>query len=112
MWGLLQPWATSLEVPDLRYGVQLWTIPVELKASFVLYLYLIALAPLKPTPRFLIMLASQCYFLLAARWDVFLFLAGMMLANSRVQATWSNRSRIESQPFLDTSSHENTKLST
>lgn len=41
---LLRPGQPDLAPTDLIYGVQLWTISMELYASFVLYLYLLTLA--------------------------------------------------------------------
>lgn len=71
----------DLETPELLYGTQLWTIPVELNASLVVYIYLLALTLLQPLPRLLITALSACYFLAVARWDLFLFLSGMFLAD-------------------------------
>jgi len=71
----------DLETPDLLYGTQLWTIPVELNASLVVYLYALALTPLRTLPRLVITGLSACYFLAVARWDLFLFLSGMFLAD-------------------------------
>ena len=82
---LLRPWERSLEVPMLRYGVQLWTIPLELWCSFVLYLHILALAPLRPLPRRVTLALSMCYHLFYGGWDVFLFLAGMMLADLQLE---------------------------
>ncbi|KAK3314579.1 acyltransferase 3 [Apodospora peruviana] len=79
---LFRPGAgTDLDTPDLMYGVQFWTIPIELGASFVIYLYILALSPLRQAPRLTLLAVSACYFMAWARWDIALFLAGMFLAD-------------------------------
>lgn len=81
---LLSPWDQQLGVgvvPDLEYGVQLWTIPLELWCSFVVYLHIFALAPVSRMVRRTLLCISAAYYLSYGRWDVFLFLAGMLLAD-------------------------------
>jgi peptidoglycan/LPS O-acetylase OafA/YrhL len=83
--GLLAPWETrQLTPPDLRYGVQLWTIPLELWASFVLHLHLLALGKLRPAPRRVLLWVSMAYYFAYGRWDLFLFLAGMALTDAQL----------------------------
>jgi peptidoglycan/LPS O-acetylase OafA/YrhL len=86
-WRLFQPWEWTSDVPDLEYGVQLWTIPIELRSSMVLYLFIIALSRLKYRVRLVLLFTSQCYCLAWGRWDVFLFLQGMILADADLEVS-------------------------
>lgn len=64
-----------------NYDPHLWTIPLEYRSSIVLFITLLALSRLRPIAR-LILVASimaLCLFYWA-RWEVFLFLAGMIFA--------------------------------
>jgi len=74
-----------LEAPVLQHGTHLWIIPVELGASYVVYLYLLALALLRMALRLVIIGISAWFFLVvSARWDLFLCLSGMVLAKMAI----------------------------
>jgi peptidoglycan/LPS O-acetylase OafA/YrhL len=64
-----------------NYDPHLWTIPLEFRSSIVLFVTLLGLSRLRPVARLplIISLAGLClaYW---ARWEVFLFLAGMVFA--------------------------------
>jgi peptidoglycan/LPS O-acetylase OafA/YrhL len=64
-----------------NYDPHLWTIPLEFRSSIVLFITLLGLSRLRPLARLILMstLVSLClaYW---ARWEVFLFLAGMIFA--------------------------------
>ncbi|RDW89278.1 hypothetical protein BP6252_01310 [Coleophoma cylindrospora] len=63
-----------------NYGPQTWTILVELKGSFVLFLLVLALCRLKVYVRFLI-LAAMCYHCVrTGLWEIFCFISGIILA--------------------------------
>ena len=64
-----------------NYDPHLWTIPLEFRSSMLLFLSLLGFSRLRPLPRLVAMLAlcSLC-FIYWARWEVFLFLAGMLFA--------------------------------
>jgi peptidoglycan/LPS O-acetylase OafA/YrhL len=63
------------------YDPHLWTIPLEFRSSIVLFLTLLAFSRLRPLARLTltISLIGVCL-VYWARWEVFLFLAGMILA--------------------------------
>lgn len=64
-----------------NYDPHLWTIPLEFRSSIILFLTLLGLSRLRPVARLLITFTfvSLClaYW---ARWEVFLFLTGMIIA--------------------------------
>lgn len=64
----------------IEYDPHLWTIPIEMRSSMVLFLALLATAPLKPLWRVLTLFMCCTYSLSAARWDVGVFLGGAIVA--------------------------------
>lgn len=75
-------WADPLnpKTNHLPYGVQLWTIPVELRCSFISFLTIIGLAKVRPAIRMGIIAAIAVYFQLRLHPEPTLFLAGTILA--------------------------------
>ncbi|ROT37862.1 hypothetical protein SODALDRAFT_333622 [Sodiomyces alkalinus F11] len=96
---LLAPWPGPLETVNLAYGYQLWTIPVELWCSFRLFLHLLALSRVRTRARMFLVGVSAAYHIAHARWDVFLFLAGMLTAELQLIAPVSTSSP-SSSPVL------------
>jgi peptidoglycan/LPS O-acetylase OafA/YrhL len=62
------------------YDVHLWTIPVEFRASMMLFLAIIALARLRPWLRLTMLFAMSLFVLRNNRWDMMLFFSGMFIA--------------------------------
>jgi peptidoglycan/LPS O-acetylase OafA/YrhL len=58
----------------------LWTIPVEYRASMVLFVVLVGTAELKTCVRFGTVVALMCFAYRSDRWEMLLFFAGMLLA--------------------------------
>ncbi len=64
-----------------NYDPHLWTIPLEFRSSIVLFITLLAFSRLRPAARLVLMFSLVSICLLCwARWEVFLFLAGMIFA--------------------------------
>lgn len=63
-----------------NYDPHLWTIPLEFRSSMVLFITLLGFSRLRSAARLILMfgLLYLCLFYWA-RWEVFLFLSGMML---------------------------------
>ena len=63
-----------------RYDPHLWTIPLEFRGSMVVFAVTLGLARLRARWRlfFQVVLTSWCFY--NKRWDVYLFLSGMVLA--------------------------------
>jgi peptidoglycan/LPS O-acetylase OafA/YrhL len=81
IWKSFSPWQWSTAIPNLEYGIQFWTILVELRCSMALYLILIATSRLRRLPRLIVILIFQFYSIACGRWEMFLFLAGMLLSS-------------------------------
>ncbi|PQE29050.1 hypothetical protein CJF30_00004089 [Rutstroemia sp. NJR-2017a BBW] len=75
---LMNPW--SWRVFDYRYDSHLWTIPIEFRASMILFLVIIGLARTRTTVRFALAAASFVYCMWCQKWEVALFIAGMCMA--------------------------------
>jgi len=58
----------------------LWTIPVEYRASMVLFLTMVATSGLKTWARWVTVVGLMCFTYRSDRWDMMLFFAGMLLA--------------------------------
>ncbi|KAH7001113.1 acyltransferase family-domain-containing protein [Ilyonectria destructans] len=61
------------------YDTHLWTIPVELRCSFVLFILTMATSHLQTKYRLLTVTGVLCYSHINNRWDMQTFLAGMLL---------------------------------
>lgn len=74
---LVNPW--RWDVPSLQYGPHLWTIPVSLRGSMVVFLSCLMLARVKSSVRPGFLCIQIAYALYCERWDMALFLGGMIL---------------------------------
>jgi peptidoglycan/LPS O-acetylase OafA/YrhL len=63
------------------YGSQLWTIPVEYRGSFVVFLTLLCLAKVHNSTRLVLLCGVVIYTMWMLHWDVSLFLMGTLLAD-------------------------------
>ena len=63
------------------YDPHTWTIPVELRCSMVLFVFLLASAGLKQRWRYGLTLLVAVYCLLQRRWDVATFVEGALVAD-------------------------------
>ncbi|KAL3420475.1 hypothetical protein PVAG01_08974 [Phlyctema vagabunda] len=63
-----------------EYGPQTWTVPLELRCSFILFILIIALCRTKVYVRFSILVAISCHCVRRGYWEVLCFLLGMMLS--------------------------------
>ncbi|ERS99431.1 hypothetical protein HMPREF1624_04631 [Sporothrix schenckii ATCC 58251] len=77
------PWAWDR---DLRpgYDIHLWTIPIESAHAMLLFVVLLALAPLRTQVRQVLTGVLAGYCLACGRWAAFEFLAGFALAEVHV----------------------------
>jgi peptidoglycan/LPS O-acetylase OafA/YrhL len=80
--GQVWDWADPLnkKTKHIPYGVQLWTIPVELRCSFISFLAIIGLAKVRSPVRIGVVAAIAVYFQLQRHPEATLFLAGTILA--------------------------------
>ncbi|KAK2761355.1 hypothetical protein FQN54_001877 [Arachnomyces sp. PD_36] len=75
---LIDPWNWQLYYN--YYNPHLWTIPVEFRSSIVLFITILAFCRLKLKLRLLAQCALIIFTIRWGRWEVVLFLAGMLLA--------------------------------
>lgn len=62
------------------YDVHLWTIPVEFRCSMMLFLVMLGTARLRTGVRFFCLAILMWFVLRSDKWEMFLFLWGMFLA--------------------------------
>ncbi|KAJ5469037.1 hypothetical protein N7475_006789 [Penicillium sp. IBT 31633x] len=71
--------------PDMRtINYQLWTMPIEFRGSCVVYLLILTLSFWKPRPRYLALASVALYWFYMGHWDLFAFIAGVVLAERHV----------------------------
>ncbi|KAL2064351.1 hypothetical protein VTL71DRAFT_4845 [Oculimacula yallundae] len=63
------------------YNGHLWTIPLEIRGSFVVYGTVLAVAGLSRGWRMVVLVAWDVYLWYMGKWDLFLFVGGVVLAN-------------------------------
>ncbi|KAJ5132191.1 acyltransferase 3 [Penicillium atrosanguineum] len=63
---------------------QLWTMPLEFRGSCVVYLAVLGLAFWRPQLRRLALAALMAYWFYFGLWDIFAFLTGLYLAETRL----------------------------
>lgn len=75
---VLNPFSHDIVYP--RNIPALYTLRVEFRGSILIFTMVLGLAKAKPIMRMLIMSTVAIYSLLHTRWDAFLFLSGVVLA--------------------------------
>ena len=80
MWRTIDVFQWNVYHPP--YDSHLWTIPVELRCSLLIFLVCLALCRLRPRVRLSIIILLMLYTCLKLRWDMALFLAGMLFAET------------------------------
>ncbi|KAI1845207.1 hypothetical protein JX266_008754 [Neoarthrinium moseri] len=80
MFDFIHVWGWEKFGGSTMYDVHLWTIPVEYRCSMMLFLVLFGLARLRTGVRFFCLAVITWFSLRNDRWEMFLFLAGMALA--------------------------------
>ncbi|PCH03049.1 Acyltransferase 3 [Penicillium occitanis (nom. inval.)] len=76
----------ALRYKDVNHGLneQFWTIPVEFRGSCLVYFLVVVMAPWRVQRRLIVLGAIAVYFLLYGMWDVATFVAGLWLAEMKV----------------------------
>ncbi|KAL4763716.1 acyltransferase family protein [Aspergillus foveolatus] len=75
-----------------NYNPHLWTIPVEFRSSIVLFLTILATARVKTAIRISLVSMLVWFCMRYGRWDVVLFLGGMLMAEADlIQGLWETR---------------------
>ncbi|RKL28988.1 hypothetical protein BFJ72_g12212 [Fusarium proliferatum] len=89
---LTHPW--SWKSPMSEYDSHLWTIPIQFRASMIVYLTLLALARARVWVRGTTIIFLCLYALQQGRWEMYLFFAGVFLAERSLKSHDSS----EAQP--------------
>ncbi|KAF5655620.1 hypothetical protein F25303_554 [Fusarium sp. NRRL 25303] len=89
---LTHPW--SWKSPMSEYDSHLWTIPIQFRASMIVYLTLLALARARVWIRGTTIVFLCLYSLQQERWEMYLFFAGVFLAERSLKGHDSS----EAQP--------------
>ncbi|RDW81371.1 acyltransferase family protein [Aspergillus mulundensis] len=75
-----------------NYNPHLWTIPVEFRSSIVLFLTILATSRVKTAVRIFLVSSLVWFCMRYGRWDVVLFLGGMLMAEADlIQGLWEKR---------------------
>ncbi|KAI1105332.1 acyltransferase [Jackrogersella minutella] len=80
MYNFIHVWDWEKFGGATGYDVHLWTIPVEFRCSMLLFLVMIGTARLRTGVRFLCISVLMWFVLRSDKWEMFLFLWGMTLA--------------------------------
>ncbi|KAJ5800397.1 uncharacterized protein N7518_002465 [Penicillium psychrosexuale] len=71
--------------PDMRtINYQLWTMPIEFRGSCAVYLLILTFSFWRPQPRYLALAGVATYWFYMGHWDLFAFVAGILLAERHV----------------------------
>ncbi|KAI0546505.1 hypothetical protein F4679DRAFT_587517 [Xylaria curta] len=77
------PWSSEIDLSP-PYNVNLWTIPIELCHSLLLFLMILASSRLRTAPRVVFALTSVMYCLRYGKWAAAEFIGGMVLAEAHL----------------------------
>ncbi|KAL2870244.1 acyltransferase family protein [Aspergillus lucknowensis] len=81
-----------------NYNPHLWTIPVEFRSSIVLFLTILATSRVKMAVRICLVSTLVWFCMRYGRWDVVLFLSGMLMAEADlIQGTWEKHTSPEEE---------------
>ncbi|EAL89936.1 hypothetical protein KXW98_004941 [Aspergillus fumigatus] len=93
---LMDPWNWALYYN--YYNPHLWTIPVEFRCSIVLFLTIIATSRVTAVARLSLVSGLVWFCMRWGRWDVVLFLSGMLMAEADlINGTWE-RPSVDEKP--------------
>ncbi|KAH8888132.1 hypothetical protein GQ53DRAFT_768016 [Thozetella sp. PMI_491] len=68
-----------------KYDVHLWTIPTEFRCSLAIFLILPVYVSIRPAVRKVLMVVLIFYVYALDRWDVALFYAGLLIADTAIR---------------------------
>lgn len=80
MFNFIHVWGWERYGGSTYYDVHLWTIPIEFRASMVLFLTSIGLARLRPAIRLVLLAMIMLFVYKSDRWEMNLFYVGMLYA--------------------------------
>lgn len=80
MFNFVHIWGWEKYGGSTSYDVHLWTIPIEFRASMMLFLTMVGLARLRTTARLIILGLIMTFVYKSDRWEMNLFYCGMLYA--------------------------------
>ncbi|KAJ2903210.1 putative hard surface induced protein 3-like protein [Zalerion maritima] len=80
MFNFLHVWSWKRFAGSTLYDVHLWTIPVEFRASMTIFVILVGTSHLSNLARMTAVLVATLFSYLWDKWEMVLFLAGLILA--------------------------------
>ncbi|GAB1217755.1 hypothetical protein ATERTT37_006996 [Aspergillus terreus] len=97
---LMNPWDWALYYNN--YNPHLWTIPVEFRCSIVLFLTILATSRVRTGIRLALVSTLVWFCMRWGRWDVVLFLSGMLMAEADlINGTWERPpAAAEEKPWI------------
>ncbi|KAK3945946.1 acyltransferase family-domain-containing protein [Diplogelasinospora grovesii] len=104
MWRFVHIWDWAKFGGSTGYDPHLWTIPVEFRASMMLFLVLLGTARLRTAWRVVTVLGALGFVYRSDRWEMVLFLAGMILAELDLMR--SNSERKQALPIQEETEKE------
>jgi len=87
------PWTWEIDTNDAFYNGQFWSIAVEFRGSMVVFLMIAGLARTRTAVRLAVECFLVCHCFAHQRWDVALFIAGVVIAELRVLVKGTNNRR-------------------
>ena len=80
---LTNPWAW--QVHNYVYDSHLWTIPIEFRASIILFLFITCISRFRPHLRLVLSCGLWAYCMWCNKWHVALFICGMCFADVPIE---------------------------
>jgi len=87
-WDLGNVWSFRPLSAESNYGAHLYTIPWEMRDSMIVYICAIGLGTLRSYAFYTSTLLIQIYCYVYVRWDISLFIGGLVLANYSQSSTF------------------------
>ncbi|KAH7024917.1 acyltransferase family-domain-containing protein [Microdochium trichocladiopsis] len=100
-------WANpfTFNAQHTRYDPHTYTMPMELRGSMVLYLFLLATARLQAVWRLVLGLGLAMYALRIGRWEIGTFLGGMVLSEVDIHLGWQGNNDTTDEYIADSNGH-------
>lgn len=80
MFGFIHVWGWERYGGSTYYDVHLWTIPIEFRASMILFLTMVGLARVRTAVRLTVLALLMTFTYKSDRWEMLLFFFGMLFA--------------------------------
>ncbi|EED17366.1 conserved hypothetical protein [Talaromyces stipitatus ATCC 10500] len=91
MTDIINPFG-ALQPKDANHGLneQFWTMPAEFRGSCLVYFLVVVMSPWRAQTRLIVLGGLAVYFLWSGMWDVATFIAGLWLAELKINEEAEN----------------------